>query len=455
MKVYINCDSLSIIKIEREKPFYQGSNFVDRIRILLDNTTEAYGPTLMFRLPTGRKVGPLYPIGIDAGLTRLISEESKTWYYYDFIISSEAGLLAYPGQLEVSVVLNYYNTGGTIIKQAVVGTVVNEVVKTTVYGEGNIIVVGEDPEVILNNLNLTIANLADRQSSVEAVWSNQISKLIPIIKNYLNDSKDTRIEFYDDIIKIVHADNVVATFDHEDGLVVNGIKFKDGMGENLTVDDIRSVDGHIDDTLYVEKEIQLGDIDVKSTLDNLSMDLKRLLNIIQDYLDEGEVEITLSDNSIGIKHNGNLLLRLSDNDGNCFYNETEFKKVVTFDQDVYIKNDNLFFILDDLRSFCEEAKTIASEKVEQEIKDRTAAIEALKSSLIDGAPQALDTLLELSKALGDDPNFATTITNLINQKFAECKKFTEDNYVKTEDISSILFDFNEADLDEVFKGVYT
>jgi hypothetical protein len=38
------------------------------------------------------------------------------------------------------------------------------------------------------------------------------------------------------------------------------------------------------------------------------------------------------------------------------------------------------------------------------------------SNLIDSAPTALDTLNELSAALGDDPNFATTITNSLASK---------------------------------------
>jgi microcystin-dependent protein len=38
------------------------------------------------------------------------------------------------------------------------------------------------------------------------------------------------------------------------------------------------------------------------------------------------------------------------------------------------------------------------------------------SSLIEAAPSTLDTLNELAAALGDDPNFATTITNLIAEK---------------------------------------
>jgi hypothetical protein len=42
-----------------------------------------------------------------------------------------------------------------------------------------------------------------------------------------------------------------------------------------------------------------------------------------------------------------------------------------------------------------------------------AAITTAINNLVDSAPGALDTLKELADALGDDPNFATTITNAI------------------------------------------
>jgi hypothetical protein len=38
------------------------------------------------------------------------------------------------------------------------------------------------------------------------------------------------------------------------------------------------------------------------------------------------------------------------------------------------------------------------------------------NNLIDSAPTALDTLNELAAALGDDANFATTVTNEISTK---------------------------------------
>lgn len=60
------------------------------------------------------------------------------------------------------------------------------------------------------------------------------------------------------------------------------------------------------------------------------------------------------------------------------------------------------------------------------------------ADVVDGFPEALDTLYELAKALGDDPNFATTVMGLIGQKlptttfenFVDNKAWTKDNLTK-------------------------
>lgn len=46
----------------------------------------------------------------------------------------------------------------------------------------------------------------------------------------------------------------------------------------------------------------------------------------------------------------------------------------------------------------------------------TSYVDTAISNLVDAAPGALDTLNELSAALGDDPNFATTVTNALAAK---------------------------------------
>ena len=48
----------------------------------------------------------------------------------------------------------------------------------------------------------------------------------------------------------------------------------------------------------------------------------------------------------------------------------------------------------------------------------TAFVSAAIGALVDAAPGALDTLNELAAALGDDPNFATTVTNGLAGKLA-------------------------------------
>lgn len=73
----------------------------------------------------------------------------------------------------------------------------------------------------------------------------------------------------------------------------------------------------------------------------------------------------------------------------------------------------------------------SSSKTDTEIN---AAVDAAVAELLDSAPGALDTLNELAAALGDDPNFATTITNQLAGKAAL-------NHTHT---ASQITDFNTA-----------
>lgn len=57
-----------------------------------------------------------------------------------------------------------------------------------------------------------------------------------------------------------------------------------------------------------------------------------------------------------------------------------------------------------------QAKADAAEKKAKEYADQAAA------NIVDSAPETLNTLNELAEALGNDPNFATTITTLIGTK---------------------------------------
>lgn len=55
----------------------------------------------------------------------------------------------------------------------------------------------------------------------------------------------------------------------------------------------------------------------------------------------------------------------------------------------------------------------------------TAYVDAAIAALIDGAPGAIDTLNELAAALGDDPDFATTVTNALAGKLAAASNLSD------------------------------
>lgn len=61
----------------------------------------------------------------------------------------------------------------------------------------------------------------------------------------------------------------------------------------------------------------------------------------------------------------------------------------------------------------------------------TAYVQAVVSALIDAAPGALDTLNELAAAIGDDPNFASTITNGLAEKLAKASNLSDLTNVAT------------------------
>ncbi len=75
-------------------------------------------------------------------------------------------------------------------------------------------------------------------------------------------------------------------------------------------------------------------------------------------------------------------------------------------ENVRISNENLRVAAELDRKAAEEAR----------IAYINSVIASKLAELVGSAPESLDTLSELSKALGDDPNFATTVSALIGQK---------------------------------------
>ena len=69
--------------------------------------------------------------------------------------------------------------------------------------------------------------------------------------------------------------------------------------------------------------------------------------------------------------------------------------------------------IDDLAGTGDKLVTYSADKILAVVD---AAKQAVKSDLLDGAPEALDTLVELADALNNDPNFAATLATQIGNR---------------------------------------
>ena len=105
----------------------------------------------------------------------------------------------------------------------------------------------------------------------------------------------------------------------------------------------------------------------------------------------------------------------------------ESKKVDKVDGKVLSSNDFTDTLLMKLNGIAEHANYIT--KVSELLNDSgfqtEAEVEAAIQKIIGSAPGVLDTLEEIAKALGDDPNFATTITQKLNELTTKIETETE------------------------------
>lgn len=105
----------------------------------------------------------------------------------------------------------------------------------------------------------------------------------------------------------------------------------------------------------------------------------------------------------------------------------ESKKVDKVDDKVLSSNDFTDVLLNKLNGIEEHANYIT--KVSELLNDSgfqtEAEVEAAIQKIIGSAPGVLDTLEEIAQALGDDPNFATTMTQKLNELTTKIETETE------------------------------
>lgn len=140
-----------------------------------------------------------------------------------------------------------------------------------------------------------------------------------------------------------------------------------------------------------------------------------LLDVVPSYLEDDNVLVQRV-----VDANGILLYRFATEetvDATMTYNFGDWKSIDT----CYLKLTGVTVTGQTTFSgkFTASGETsVPTPSIENNSKTiaNTEFVHGVISNLVNGAPDALDTLQELAKALGNDPNFSTTILNKIGEK---------------------------------------
>lgn len=231
---------------------------------------------------------------------------------------------------------------------------------------------GEDLGVRLDELEATsLPNIIDNESDNLVIADESGNVAVKIDANGLETTTVTAKNV------VVDGKDIGIKFDEQKELV-------NGVSEDLSTH-TSNTDMHVtsdEKTLWNNKSDFSGDYN----------DLKNAPDIVED--ESGE--LVYADES------GNVIAKIGEN--GLETTQVITNKVILSGQDVgsHISNNNIHITSEERTSWNAKAdKTYVDNKV---------------ASLVDSSPETLDTLNELATALGDDPNFATTVANQIGLK---------------------------------------
>ena len=302
MKLIANVEKKTLRILENERSIFRGEYGADKLELYINKQLENEYPTITALLSNGRKIGP-YSTD-DTYITEEIDGEQYT--KATFTLSKANGFTLSEGKMQITIWMNNINGN----KQAL-GNVILNVINTTAFDDGDIIVSG-DVEGTIVNYKVELENLQGKVNGFNATL-NSLQSQTSSLKN--------RIEYVE--------------------------QYKAEKTEIPTK------------LSQLEQDVELGvsEEDVMDIVENNSQEVDTI--------------------SIGSSNN---------------YDETSDNEVPT----------------------TKAVNTIVSKKV---------------ADLVNSAPEKLDTLSELSKALNNDENFANNVLNKINGKVSIASPIKQPTHV--------------------------
>lgn len=416
MKIYIKADSWTIEKIETEKAFYQGNDFVDYIKLYFDERLINCSPTISLLLASGRRFGPFYSNG-----TTGASSYENGYYTFLFVLNQE--VLSCSGQIQITISINEFNDNGTLIGSRTIGNVVNNVVKTTFYPGNKILIIGDDPEEVILDFKSNLDILDNRLSTLQNVVTDlaRFGRMLPeTYSNIENAYADVMQYFY------TNADNSVVV-----AFTCNSKQYLAFSVSSIEASQFIMLDTNTKNFYVVSKtDDSYTTVNMLVTPNILTEVLVSNNSIIKKAYEEYTDAQVASCKTVAISESIAQSKKYADTN---FYNKIYIEDM---------KNNIRLEVANLKRADANNKKEAISESVDQAkkyanetfySKEQTDKIHAISDAKIeslnakinaitDGAPEKFDSFKEIAEQIDKFNEEHSDINNLINSVETKCKE---------------------------------
>lgn len=164
MKVIADVVKQTLRMFENERSIFRGEYGVDKLELYINKKLENEYPTITGLLSNGRKIGP-YTTD-DAYSTEVI--DGVTYTKASFTLSKQNGFTLSEGKMMITI---WMNSNG---RKEAIGNVTLNVINTTAFDDGDIIVSGDVAGTIVN-YRVELENLQSQINTSNVAFNNRIT----------------------------------------------------------------------------------------------------------------------------------------------------------------------------------------------------------------------------------------------------------------------------------------
>lgn len=278
MKVIADLEKQTLRMLENERSIFRGEYGVDKLELYINKRLENEYPTITGLLSNGRKIGPYttddsYSIETIDGV-----EYTKA----SFTLSEKNGFMLSEGKLQITIWMNSDE------KKEAIGNVTLNVINTTAFDDGDIIISGDVAGTIVN-YRVELENLQSQINTSNMAFNSRISTMeyVKADKQYV-DVANEEISRRIDQVEQTKADlSYVKTQDDEIKRVKADVDYVDN--------EISILNSDVAD-LYLTK-VNVGEVYDKVETDNKLINKVDTNYLTSNYFDKEQIKSMLGTTS--------------------------------------------------------------------------------------------------------------------------------------------------------------